>query len=119
MRFFTPAEYRCRCGRPECPAPKEFSAEFERKLVELRLAIRRPLVINSGIRCPEHTAKVGGVLGSEHESGAGADLRADTAQARYEIVKSALPIFNRVGIGKTFVHVGASETHPQNVIWLY
>jgi uncharacterized protein YcbK (DUF882 family) len=119
MRFFQSAEYRCKCGRATCPAPKEFTPEFEKLLVELRLTIGRPIVINSGLRCPEHTAAVGGVQGSEHESGDGADLQAETAQSRYEILVHALRLFSRVGVGKTFVHVGASKSHARNVVWLY
>ena len=130
MRYFRPSEYRCPCRRADCPAPREFSLEMAALLDDLRAAVGRPLYVNSGIRCPEHTKAVKGVTGSEHESGDGVDLRAETSQARFEVLAEAFrcqcckcpkpqPRFRRVGVGKTFVHVGTSRAHPQNVTWLY
>lgn len=76
-----------------------------------------PIHVNSGFRDPAHNAAVGGVQASEHTQvpANGADVKAHTSQERYRIVKAALKYgVRRIGIGKTFVHLGTSD-----VLWLY
>ena len=119
MRWFQPREYQCRCGREECPAPKELSPRMQEQLDRLRSDLGYPLTINSGIRCDVQTSRVGGVQGSEHGTGEGVDILAETSQARYALLVKALLLFPRIGVGRTFVHVGTSDTHPQQVAWLY
>ena len=72
---FTREEFRCKCGGKHCDG---FPAEPSRKLVTLAQRVRAhfgaPAVISSGVRCPTHNAKVGGVSGSRHLSGTAMDF---------------------------------------------
>jgi uncharacterized protein YcbK (DUF882 family) len=86
-KHFTLHEFRCRCG---CKA-EEAWVEAIRKTAEILELLRErinskqeyikyrklldngsfrelPIVIMSGVRCPEHNEKVGGVTGSKHLS---------------------------------------------------
>lgn len=81
-----------------------------------------PLHVTSGQRDVEKNAAVGGVKGSEHTyaPAEGADVAATTGAARFEIVKMALlQGCVRIGIGKTFVHLGIAQDKPRRVLWLY
>jgi hypothetical protein len=42
------------------------------------------------------------------------------SSTRLQLVEAAIKAgFRRIGIGKTFVHVGVSKQLPQDVIWTY
>lgn len=68
---FDSSEFTCKCG----------CGEFwiVDKLIRLLEAMRAkcgcPLIINSGYRCPEHNAAVGGVPNSQHVLGTAADVQ--------------------------------------------
>ena len=89
------------------------------KLDHIRALIGK-MIVSSGFRTVAHNNEVGGVSGSEHLMGMGADIVAITSRQRYSIVQAALGVgINRIGIGKTFVHLGMDENLPTHVIWLY
>jgi uncharacterized protein YcbK (DUF882 family) len=89
-------------------------------LDRLRERLGRPVTLNSALRCPAHTKAVGGVEGSEHGEGDGVDIRVSGSRERFNIVTAALSLgVTRIGIGKTFVHLGTSIKHDLAVIWLY
>lgn len=116
---FSRAEFACPCGR--CGG---FPVEPTQQLVMVLEAVRhhagRPVVVNSGVRCPPHNFEVGGVEASEHTTGEGADVKALDSRARWELVTAAIKAgVRRIGIGKTFVHVGISPVLPTEVIWIY
>lgn len=118
--FFSPEEFLCNCGREDCDAQITPSRDLVTKLNAMREHVNRPIIINSGIRCPRYNAEVGGVSSSEHITGEGADLRIAGSRERYELVNAALSVgFNRIGVAKTFVHVGVSKTLDSKVLWLY
>jgi zinc D-Ala-D-Ala carboxypeptidase len=117
--YFTEAELRCRCGRAECDAPKPSQALLS-MLDLVRRAVGQPLIANSGCRCAYWNAKQGGVAGSEHETGEGADIACTDSRLRFRILFAAWQTgVVRIGIGKTFVHLGVSKTHDQQVVWHY
>jgi len=83
-----------------------------------------PIKITSGCRCFVHNKKEGGKIDSDHLGGKdreceGADVDCPDSSFRYKFLKAALPRFRRIGIGKTFFHVGVRKENPQEVIWLY
>lgn len=122
MAHFTAAEFRCRCGRAECDALTEVSLDLLARLERLRERFDRPIVIVSGLRCAWHNTRVGGVDGSEHILGFAADLGAPTSTERYDLIAAnftAPTIFTRMGVGKSFVHVGVSGELAQDVLWVY
>jgi uncharacterized protein YcbK (DUF882 family) len=93
---------------------------FIQKLDLLRTTLGFPLKISSGYRTPKHNLKVGGEPNSAHMDAIAADIVAIDSRTRYLIVSYAIRSgFNRIGIGKTFVHLDMSGALPQEVIWLY
>ena len=60
------------------PIPKEYKAnilELAKNLEVLRSVVGRPISLTSGLRSPEHNAKVGGKKNSQHLLGKAADIR--------------------------------------------
>lgn len=117
IRHFTPDEF-------DSPDAKEtglfMNLEFIKILDRIRDKVGFPMHISSGYRTMDHNTIVGGKDGSAHTDGCAADIVADTSGEKFEIVRSAIEQgIRRVGIGKNFVHLDMSFTHPQNVIWLY
>lgn len=119
-KYFVPAEFECKCG---CGLNN-----IDPKLVQTLDLIREhtgpppgmPLVINSGCRCPAHNAAQGGSATSSHLTGHAVDIRALSNATRFKIVASALLHgINRIGIGKTFIHLDNDTSKPPNVFWLY
>lgn len=120
MRYFTPEEFWCKCGRADCPAQRNIHPVLAVQLDAMRELYGGPLTVTSGIRCVVANAKAGGVPDSEHLTGEGADLACPSSAHRYAMLRAADKAgFRRIGIGKTFVHVGVSRSHDQDVIWLY
>lgn len=79
-------------------------ALVENVLQPLRDAWGKPLHINSGYRCPELNAAVGGVPTSQHVKGEAADIAFDVP---YELARLALQLrlpFDQMIIYPTFVH---------------
>lgn len=74
---FARDEFACDCGGATCDGfPAEMCLELLLKLEALRNALNVPVIITSGLRCPERNAAVGGVPGSQHLFGQAADLYA-------------------------------------------
>lgn len=91
-------------------------------LDDLRDKVGFPLIKTSGYRTPEYNKQIGGASNSEHIKmpAEAMDIACTESSKRFAIIKTALEIgFNRIGIGQTFIHLGISKTHPQNVIWHY
>lgn len=89
-------------------------------LLEARMGFE--LDIHSGYRDPEHNREVGGVEDSEHtdDPGCAADVFCQRSRTRYRMLKELFALdVRRIGIGKTFLHVGISLEKPSDVAWLY
>ncbi len=90
------------------------------KLQMLRHLYKSSIHINSGVRSVEHNNKVGGIANSEHLTGEAVDIKCDNSIMRHELLSLALIVgFTRVGIGKSYLHLGVSATRIKNVYWLY
>lgn len=71
--YFKESEFKCKCGN--CELPKNVpSDELIDILVEIREHYNAPVTINSGYRCEEHNAKVGGAKTSQHFKGSAVDF---------------------------------------------
>lgn len=71
---FEMAEYACDCSGYCDGFPEEMDPLLLEKVEALRCALGAPLIITSGVRCPERNAEVGGIPNSWHLSGHAADL---------------------------------------------
>lgn len=75
IQFFSRAEFKCQCGGKYCNGyPAEPAEETVRMADEIRKRVGVPLTVNSGLRCKQHNAEVGGVPNSLHTTGQAVDL---------------------------------------------
>lgn len=75
IKYFTREEFRCQCGGKYCNGfPAEMAEETVRLADEIRRRAGAPLNVNSGVRCKQHNADVGGVWNSLHLTGQAIDL---------------------------------------------
>lgn len=91
-------------------------------LEELERRLGFALTINSGYRDPTHNDDVGGVTDSEHtlDPSTAADVLCLRSVTRFRMLKELFAMnVRRIGIGDTFIHVGISTDHPQDVTWTY
>lgn len=116
---FSRAEFACRCT---CGAD-DISMDLVRRLQEVRDALGEPMRITSGIRCASHNGSpsVGGSVGSSHLSGNGTavDIACDNSVYRQKLLTALMPVMDRVGIAKTFIHCDVDPNKTAGVVWLY
>lgn len=75
ITYFTRVECRCKCGGWYCNGyPAEMVEKTMRMADEIRRRAGVPLSVNSGVRCKQHNADVGGVCNSLHLTGQAIDL---------------------------------------------
>lgn len=76
IEFFTPDEFKCKCGGRYCNGyPAEMREEVVRICDNARRHFGRPGHIISGLRCQIHNANEGGVANSQHMYGEACDLQ--------------------------------------------
>ncbi len=123
MSHFTPSEFYCKCGRPECDALRDITTDHANRLEKLRERVGRPMVITSGLRCRFWNEHEKGEPDSEHLTGQGTDIAAGTSAERWQLVAAnfagALPVFERLGVGKSVVHFGSASLKPLQLCWTY
>ena len=118
---FSTAEFLCKCGCGADRVSKPFlwKLQYARDLADIRFTI------TSGCRCEQHNKAEGGSEGSDHLSTdtlvcEGADIKCSNSYERYKIVTAGIQAgFRRIGIAKTFVHLGDAERNHQKVLWVY
>ena len=84
-KYFRIEELACKCRR--CAGQNNVGENgIDPKLLNLLDRIREragyPIYINSGYRCSEHNAEVGGVPDSQHVHGIAADIRSEMVSVR-------------------------------------
>ena len=83
-------------------------------LQALRDLAQVPIHVDSGYRCPQHNAMVGGVSSSQHQEGTAADVRIDGLNVHQMYVLACeVPAFDNGGIGLYdggFIHVDVRGT---------
>ena len=111
--YFDDYEFACHCDRHGVDAEGHpiLDHVIDKRLVDVLDRIRErlgvPIIVNSGYRCPEHNAEVGGVSDSQHVLGTAADITYDGVDVDYlaEIAEEC----GADGIGKyyyqDFVHI--------------
>ena len=112
---FNRSEYACKCG---C-GKDDIKEELAIKIQQVRDTLNRSITINSGVRCSNHNTTINATPTSSHIGGWAADLKYTGAADRYELLYAILPIFDRVGIAKTFIHVDVDANKTASVDLLY
>lgn len=121
MKYFTLTEISC-----PCCGNSAVVSDLSNKMDKLRGALGKPIYVNSGFRCKKENKRVGGKPNSEHLTGQAWDIRVNkkkgtpmSSRDRYMIQKIAYALeFPRIGTYDTFIHLGVSTDHPQDVNWL-
>ena len=101
---FRPAEFACKCAGRFCDGRYWHDEEFLDALQALRREAGRPLVINSGHRCPEWNEASDGARKSPHLKIA-ADIALE-GHDRWALRDAAIRCgFKGLGFGRTFLHI--------------
>ena len=111
---FDSEEFDCQCG---CGSGN-IMQNLVLKLEEVRIAIDRPMKINSGIRCLQHNRSIGSSDTSSHIKGLAADIGCTQMSDRYELMYFFVKNFKRIGIHKEFIHVDI-DVEKRNGIFIY
>lgn len=113
--YFKRSEEWCPCCHSGGLVP-----DFRDKLNKARQIANVPFILTSAFRCSAHNAEVGGSESSLHMAGLAVDIKCTDAWTRCKILSALFAEgFNRIGIGKTFIHVDDDMTKPTGVVWLY
>ncbi len=122
-KYFNIDEFKCKhCNKiPENMPPEELIKTLE----NIREHFNKPVIINSGYRCPEHNAKVGGAKASRHIVGDAVDIRVKDVKT-IDVYNYVINTFNDkpFGIAKKiiqdpfrgFVHI---DTRGKKARWDY
>jgi zinc D-Ala-D-Ala carboxypeptidase len=114
--YFQATEFNCKCG---C-FTNNMTEHHMDMLLEARIDADIIFKINSGSRCKNHNFFVGGSDHSDHLSGEGSDIKCYSSRERWKLITALLKAgFKRIGIARTFIHAGSSESNTQEVIWYY
>jgi zinc D-Ala-D-Ala carboxypeptidase len=119
--FFTVKELQCK-GTDEC----EMDEGFMDRLVSVRKAFNKPMIITSGYRHQAHNSAIGGARYSPHLYGKAVDVAVDRTDA-YELVRVAMNHgMTGIGVkqrnGSRFIHLddmSPSENHIRPTMWSY
>ena len=116
MNYFPPEELRCKCG---CGL-NNFSHHLLKFINEVRKRLGRALIAKSACRCPHHNLEEGGKPTSDHLTGEGVDLKAINSHTRFIILEAAFDWeIRRIGLARTYIHIGINKDNPQEVFWIY
>jgi len=114
--YFEMYELSCNCG---CGL-YNIQASMINMLNRARAKADIPFFIVSGCRCLSHNLKIGGATNSAHLRGHAVDIKARSSRDRYIILEALLLVgFNRIGMGKTFIHADNDPSLDREVIWTY
>lgn len=118
---FLRSEFECPCVLCKEAGHNTFQIDniLLDKLQEVRTELNKPVIINSGFRCPTHNKVVGGKITSSHLKGKAIDIAILGSSYRFEVLRIFPSIFNRIGIGANFIHVDVDQDKSPNVIWVY
>ena len=112
---FQRREFACKCG---CGADN-IDPALVQMCETIRDSIGVPLIVNSGVRCEKHNAKVGGVKGSYHTQGKAVDLSCTLgARKLFEAIRELydagkLPGLEYCLLYPTFVHIDIGKPRNQ------
>ena len=113
---FSRREFACKCG---CG----FDGIDDNLVYMLQVArdeAEVPFSPTSGCRCRVHCLAIGSKATSSHIKGLAVDVKAATSRKRALVLKGLVRAgFNRIGIGKTFIHADIDTSKSTDVVWLY
>jgi zinc D-Ala-D-Ala carboxypeptidase len=124
---FSLSEVQCKCG--QCKGGGRISPDLMEKLQAMRNETGQPITITSGIRCRQHpesikrptSSHIPLKLGdSEGKVGHAVDIATGSARRRFFLLEAAFDAgFERIGIGRTFLHLDNDFQKAQDVVFDY
>lgn len=105
--YFNTKEFESKDGQPSPYGEAVVRRELIVRLNAIRSRFKKPIIVNSGYRSPEHNKAIGGVKNSFHVHGLAADIRPEDLKDLPELQKIADELNPHGGVGfyNTFVHV--------------
>lgn len=112
---FTSDEFKCKCNQKRCNA-SFIDKQLIEELESIRAYFNAPVKINSGYRCIEHNASVGGSINSQHTYGRAADIDVIGVSPKQvqEYLKSRHKGMYGIGSYKSFTHI---DMRPDQARW--
>lgn len=102
----------CRLTQPAMKLPYGIEDNLEglatAVLEPVRERLGKPIVVNSGFRCPIHNRTVGGAAASQHMKGEAADIRFQDSRSKIQDLAKAIVAngtWDQLILYPTFVHV--------------
>lgn len=115
--YFDKKEF-ARC-QPPCRL-EDMDGAFLALLDKVREKANIPLVLNCAYRSREWDLAKGRTGNSAHTRGKAVDIRCNTSENRYKIIRAALECgICRIGVGSNFIHLDNDGSLTQNVIFHY
>ena len=105
---FSVSEFGCRCDQCIYSSGYGINRPLVVSLQHIRDIFKRPMPINSGIRCYKWNESVGGAKKSQHlpsQGCRGVDIGVNDREGRIIIIREALKLGLSVGIHKSFIHL--------------
>lgn len=98
----------CKLTQPAMKLPYGIEDNLEELatavLEPVRERLGKPIIVNSGFRCPLHNRTVGGATGSQHMRGEAADIRCDDNRRLTKLIVE-VGKYDQLIIYPSFVHV--------------
>ena len=113
IRYFKKSEFACKCGKYCDGYPAEIDMDMVKIADQIREKIAKPITVNSGLRCKQHNANVGGVSNSQHLYGTAADLGCPTGCTPSQMASIAEEIIGNTGGIGTYswgIHIDTRAT---------
>jgi hypothetical protein len=113
IQYFKRTEFKCKCGRYCNGYPAEIDLDMVRIADSIRSRLDRPVTVNSGLRCRQHNANVGGASASQHMYGKAADLGCPTGitpQEMYNIAEEIMGDTGGLGLYGWGIHIDSRST---------
>ena len=114
IRYFTKAEFKCKCGGKYCNGyPVDIDMNMVKIADKIRARIGDPIPITSGLRCKIHNANVGGVSNSQHLYGKASDLGCPSGSTPSQMASIAEEIMGDTGGIGTYswgIHIDTRST---------
>ena len=114
---FTKAEFDCKHT-----GENNMQNEFMEKLKAIRTEYGKVIKVTSGFRSVKHPVEAKKTHShGEHTQGFCADIACDNGADRFNLIQLSLKHgITRIGIAKTFLHLGiGGKNLPNHVVWEY
>ena len=113
IKYFKKSEFACKCGKYCNGYPAEIDMNMVKIADKIREKIGKPITVNSGLRCKQHNANVGGVSNSQHLYGNAADLGCPsgfTPTQMASIAEDVMGDTGGIGIYSWGIHIDTRST---------